>query len=235
VIDRFIFYTIFGKTCDRSKYFKGIFVIDWFIPYTISGKTCDRSSNFKGIFVIDQFILYTISGKTYDRSYYFKGIFAIDRFIPYTISGKTCDRSYYFKGIFAIDWFIPYTIFGKTCDRSRNFKGVFAIDRFILCTISFKLANGPKISKEFLQLIAVFSVQFQRTCDRSVQIFKGIVRLVQLKGNYYSISGKVAINRIFNEGKIGSIVILVTSFAIDRNSFLPIFRLILISLQSLNP
>ena len=67
------------------------------------------------------------------------------------------------------------------------------------CTISFKLAIGliiskellrsialfsiqflsnlwsiPLFSKELLRSIALFSVQFQGTCNRSVQIFKGI-------------------------------------------------------------
>ena len=64
-----------------------------------------------------------------------------------------------------------------------------------------KLVIGPKISKKFLQSIAVFFVQFQGTSDRSVQIFKGIVRSVQLKGYYYSICGKVAIDLIFNKEK----------------------------------
>jgi hypothetical protein len=63
------------------------------------------------------------------------------------------------------------------------------------CTISFKLAIGPNISKEFLRSIALFSVQFQGTCDRSVQIFKGIARSVRLKGYYCLISEKVAINQ----------------------------------------
>ena len=50
----------------------------------------------------------------------------------------------------------------------------FVIDQFILCTVSFKLVIGPNISKKILRSFDLFSVQFQGTCDRSVQIFKGI-------------------------------------------------------------
>ena len=63
------------------------------------------------------------------------------------------------------------------------------------CKISFKLAISPIISKELLRSIDLFSVQFQGTYNWSVQIFKGIVRSVQLKGYYCSISRKVAIDR----------------------------------------
>ena len=64
-----------------------------------------------------------------------------------------------------------------------------------LCTIYFKLAISPNISKEFFRSITLFFVQFQGTCDQLLQIFKGIAQLVQLKGYYCSISGKVVIDR----------------------------------------
>ena len=123
---------------------------------------------------------------------------------------QTCNQSHYFKGIIAIDrvilctihsnlWSVPlfqrnycdrlrYSLYNffQTCDRSHYFKGIIAIDRLILCTISFKLVIGPIISKELLWSIDLFSMQFQGTCDLSVQIFKGIVRSVQIKGYYCS-------------------------------------------------
>ena len=64
------------------------------------------------------------------------------------------------------------------------------------CTISFKLAIGPNISKEFLRSIDLFSIQFQRTCDRSVQIFKEIGRSVHLKC-YYCLESCDRLVRIF--------------------------------------